>query len=85
MELGQSAKELEEQLISLPFHGFPIFKKILCSVLFQSYHRATREGQVLIYDGPSNVDMWHEISFVFSILILSWVHSGYVSCDITTN
>ena len=28
MELGQSAKELEEQLIPLPFHGFPIFKKM---------------------------------------------------------
>ena len=34
-------------------------------VLFQSYHRATREGHVLIYDGPSNVDMWHEMYLHF--------------------
>lgn len=59
-------------------------KKRLCSVLFQSYHRAVGEGhlaQPLIHQGPQNVDMWHDTLFVFFILILSWVSSGSLTCD----
>lgn len=61
------------------------FQKDIMLVLFQSYHRATREGQVLIYGRAFQCGYVAWNVFVFSILILSWVHSGYVSCDITTD
>lgn len=47
-------------------------KKILCSVLFQSYHKAPGEDhldQPLIHEGPQNVDMLHDTVFVFIIFI----------------
>lgn len=64
-----------------PANSTSSMKKRWCSVLLQlSQHSwGGPLGQLLIHRGLQNLDMWHDTLFVFFILILSWVSSGYLT------